>query len=191
MESSKKNKSIKKTDHLAFINGPILFTAPHSTRIYRGGSEYKEKLRVHPKEEYTASLAVRWASKIKGSFCVWSKSTELSKKNLDPNYLQMKNFGKSPFHQSLQAFRIKNMDKPILHIDIHGKKDSEVKTTLDLGVECLLVKWIDEQIFCKNFISALTDGINKSFESSEKMKTLHIFIAENPFNYFLKQTSFN
>lgn len=174
-------KVVPKTDYLAHINGPILFTAPHSTRLYRGGVEYNEKQRIHPREAYTAELAVRWASKIEGSFCVWSKSTILSYKNLDPNYLKKSKFEKSPFHQSLHAFRIKNIDKPLLHIDIHGKKDSNIKTTLDLGVECLLVKWTDEQKFCKNLISALTDNINKAFASSHKMQSSKAYCDNEPY----------
>lgn len=176
---SKKTKT--KKDYLAYINGPILFTAPHSTRLYRGGEEYNEKQRVHHSEAFTAALAIRWASKIDGSFCVWSKSAKLSTKNLDPNYLKKCKFEKSPFHQSLQAIRIKNIDKPLLHIDIHGKKDSNEKTTLDLGIECLRVKWNDEKLFCQNLTSALTENINKAFESSNKMQSLKAYCDNDPY----------
>jgi hypothetical protein len=34
-----------KKNHLAYIGGPILFTAPHSKRLMRGGKRYGEKRR--------------------------------------------------------------------------------------------------------------------------------------------------
>ena len=40
----------------------MLFTAPHSGKVYRGGiEEYGEKQRVHLREKYTAVLAMRYA----------------------------------------------------------------------------------------------------------------------------------
>lgn len=36
-----------KSKYIASINGPILFTAPHSGKLKRGGAEYDEKRRVH------------------------------------------------------------------------------------------------------------------------------------------------
>lgn len=40
-------KNHLKNNHLAYIGGPILFTAPHSKKLSRGGSAYGEKKRIH------------------------------------------------------------------------------------------------------------------------------------------------
>ena len=76
-----------------------------------------------------------------GSFCVWSKDHKLNEVDLDPNYLQLMNIGKSPFHQVLHRFQMENTDKPLLHVDIHGKMDRSKDYELDLGVACLLKHW--------------------------------------------------
>lgn len=43
------------------IQGPILFTAPHSGKLRRGGDAYEETKRTHLREKYTAVLAMRMA----------------------------------------------------------------------------------------------------------------------------------
>ncbi len=58
MESLKK---APKSLHFAQINGPIIFTAPHSTELKRGGKDYDEKKRLHLREKYTSLLALRFA----------------------------------------------------------------------------------------------------------------------------------
>jgi hypothetical protein len=39
----------------------LLFTAPHSGKLKRGGVEYGEKRRTHLREQYTSVLAMRFA----------------------------------------------------------------------------------------------------------------------------------
>ena len=63
-------QSKKQIKYLAYINGPILFTAPHSCRLYRGGPDYRRKETIHSREKYTSILAMRWAIQSKNSFCV-------------------------------------------------------------------------------------------------------------------------
>ena len=77
------------------IQGPLLFTAPHSGKVKRGGEEYGDKRRVHLREKYTAVLAMRCAletskqlkTKELGSYCVWSSKHKLNDEDEDPNYL--------------------------------------------------------------------------------------------------------
>ncbi len=70
--------------YIASVNGPLLFTAPHSGKLNRGGASYNEKKRVHLREKYTSVLAMRFAletaSHLKslGSFCVWAKEHKLN-----------------------------------------------------------------------------------------------------------------
>ena len=78
---------------------------------------------------------------------------------------------KSPFHQALHAFQMKNKDKPIMHIDIHGKFNRLDDYDLDLGIESLNVKWgqIDPD-FCISFSKVLTDNFNKALSLTKKYK---------------------
>ena len=65
MESSNNSSTTKHTSkYLASINGPILFTAPHSGKLQRGGAEYGEKRRVHLRERYTNTLALKFAHEV-------------------------------------------------------------------------------------------------------------------------------
>lgn len=118
-------KIVRKTDeehkskHIASINGPFLFTAPHSAKLKRGGAEYDEKRRTHLREKYTSSLALKFALEVSaqykdsatgripgilGSFCFWSKEHKFNEVDLDPNYLYSGNMIESPFHQLLHQF---------------------------------------------------------------------------------------
>jgi len=45
--SEVKDTSPDKSKYLAMISGPLLFTAPHSGKLNRGGEEYGDKKRVH------------------------------------------------------------------------------------------------------------------------------------------------
>lgn len=76
-----------KQKFISVVDGPLLFTAPHSKKIYRGGKLTGDERRIHLREIYTSMLAVDFAlssAKIIGleknrtnSFCVWGKSTVL------------------------------------------------------------------------------------------------------------------
>ncbi len=59
------------------------------------------------------------------SFCIWgrTKNTEPLENDLDPNYLLPEMFAESPFHQCLHKWIEINGNKPLMHLDIHGKKD--------------------------------------------------------------------
>jgi hypothetical protein len=54
---------------------------------------------------------------------VWGVSSVISEKDLDPNYLLLKHFSESPFHQSLHYWAMANQEIPLFHVDIHGKMD--------------------------------------------------------------------
>lgn len=53
----------------------------------------------------------------------WGKTNVIDEKDMDPNYLIPKNIESSPFHQILHKWAFINTDKPLFHIDIHGKMD--------------------------------------------------------------------
>jgi hypothetical protein len=38
-----------------------MFTAPHSGKLNRGGAQYNDKKRIHLREKYTSTLAMRFA----------------------------------------------------------------------------------------------------------------------------------
>jgi len=64
----------------------LLFTAPHSGKLKRGGEEYYQDKRIHLREKFTAVLAMKFAIEIEkvsatkkiGSLCVWSKDHKLN-----------------------------------------------------------------------------------------------------------------
>jgi hypothetical protein len=90
-----------KSKYIAYINGPLLFTAPHSGKLKRGGADYGEKKRIHLREKYTSVLALRFGMETAtlfkhpktgktgtcGSFCFWNKEHKLNEIDIDPNYL--------------------------------------------------------------------------------------------------------
>jgi hypothetical protein len=86
-------------------------------------------------------------SKVEASFVVWNKDRPLDKKGdlrLDPNYLAESQFEHSSFHQCLHKFIQENKDLPLLHIDIHGKKDRKNNSDIDLGVKAICESFAPE-----------------------------------------------
>ena len=47
--------------YISSIDGPLLFTAPHSGELKRGGEDYNERRRTHLREQYTSVLVMRFA----------------------------------------------------------------------------------------------------------------------------------
>lgn len=43
------------------IAGPIIFTAPHSLKLHRGGAEEGERVRIHLRERWSSEVAVKLA----------------------------------------------------------------------------------------------------------------------------------
>jgi len=106
-----------KTPYIASFRGPILLTAPHSSRVMRGGVLTKTKERIHLREHWVSTLALRLALEIerrappskesqplRASFMIWHKGKKFSKTDLDPNYLVKAQFGNSYFHQAIHKF---------------------------------------------------------------------------------------
>ena len=87
-----------KNRHIGHIGGPILFTAPHSKQLWRGGKKYNEEKRIHHRELYTTWIAIRLAQLTgnkkdrPNSFMVWGKAAKSYEGDLDPNYLLAKDF---------------------------------------------------------------------------------------------------
>lgn len=103
----------------------------------------------HLREHWVSTVVLGLAEKIsqlrakkagKGaSFCVWGKEkAEVNMLNrIDPNYLVREQFAQCPFHCGLHKFALANPDTPLLHIDVHGKKDDFDNGTLELGIKPL------------------------------------------------------
>lgn len=188
-----------KSKYVASINGPVLFTAPHSGKLKRGGVEYDEKRRVHQRERYTHVLAMKFASEFVvqfkdaatgktpgqlGSFCFWSKDHKLNEVDLDPNYLYSGNMIESPFHQVLHEFQRRNEGKPLFHVDIHGKLDRKDCYDLDLGVACLLHHWdpqYGESDFLNSFVSNLKTGFDKILKNIPQYKGFTAVCNQDPY----------
>ncbi|CDW81872.1 UNKNOWN [Stylonychia lemnae] len=184
--------------YVASVNGPIIFTAPHSGKLKRGGAEYDEKRRVHQREKYTSALALKFAIEVGnqskdaktgrspgplGSFCFWSKDHKLNEVDLDPNYLYSGNIMESPFHQYLHLAQDLQQGVPLFHIDIHGKLDRKDCYDLDLGIECAVKHWegYGEQDFLNAFINKLKSGFNEILKNIPKYKGFEAKCNENPY----------
>jgi len=50
-------------------------------------------------------------------------------------------FSKSPFHQSLHYWTNRNIEKPLLHIDVHGKLDLKNNCEIEVGIESMIIHW--------------------------------------------------
>ena len=145
MEKENKETFLKKK-FLGYIGGPILFTAPHSKKLWRGGEKYDEKRRIHNRELYTAWLAIKLAHITgkkgkRNSFMVWGKDKKNFDDDVDPNYLLEPDFPTSQFHLSLHAWAAKNEELPLLHIDIHGKKNRKDNVEIDVGKASMQAHW--------------------------------------------------
>ena len=76
------------------LGGPVLFTAPHSLNIWRGGKDGERK-RIHKRERYSSELVLKlaaFAAQYLGqpaSYIIWNRvnAKRGDAKNLDPNYL--------------------------------------------------------------------------------------------------------
>lgn len=53
-----------KNNYFSSLNGPILFTAPHSEKIYRGGEDTSDEKRLHEREAYTSTLCLQFTNLI-------------------------------------------------------------------------------------------------------------------------------
>lgn len=133
------------------IDGPILFSAPHGLRVWRGGKAVGERLRIHKREHFSTEIALRLAAEVgklgvQPSFVLWNCVTarKADKTNLDPNYLIPSQFDRSPWHHALWAYIEHNRGVPLLHIDVHGKKDRKDNLDLDVGMDPLIEFWSDD-----------------------------------------------
>lgn len=124
------NKPIMSTHGFKYecmIQGPIMLTAPHSTKILRGRGIKGEKERVHKKESWVNYIAIRLAyyltklhnakkkdldygSIIKNpkiaSFMIWNKTKKYNDNDVDPNFLTKELFPKSLFYQAIRYWLV-------------------------------------------------------------------------------------
>ena len=153
MQPKQPEQNKLKQKFISYVDGPLLFTAPHSKKVYRGGPITKDKRRLHLREIHTSALAVDFAlisaqqlemdKNTVNSFCIWGKSVAVDEDDLDPNYLHESQYALSPFHQTLHKFQLKHVAKntPLFHVDIHGKFDVKDKCELDVGLACMEEYW--------------------------------------------------
>ncbi|XP_062575003.1 uncharacterized protein LOC134236863 [Saccostrea cucullata] len=141
--------------------GPILLSAPHGIKLWRGGTEGRRR-RIHYREIHVTEILLKVANEINRiagippSFIIWDRRMAMPAdfKNLDPNYLTEKQFSQSPFHEALEHFKQFGRDNklPILHIDMHGKKNRKTNMDLDVGFKAMETHW-KEPSFAKWFKS--------------------------------------
>nr|XP_022318099.1 uncharacterized protein LOC111121223 [Crassostrea virginica]XP_022318100.1 uncharacterized protein LOC111121223 [Crassostrea virginica]XP_022318101.1 uncharacterized protein LOC111121223 [Crassostrea virginica] len=133
--------------------GPILLSAPHGIKLWRGGTEGRRR-RIHYREIHVTEILLKVANEINRiagippSFIIWDRRVAMPAdfKNLDPNYLTEKQFPQSPFHEALEYFKHFGRENklPLLHIDMHGKKNRKTNMDLDVGFKAMETHWKDQ-----------------------------------------------
>lgn len=149
------------------LYGPILLSAPHGIKLWRGGTDGRKR-RIHYREMWITELVLKlsmYINKYTGvpsSFVIWDRRVAIpaDTKNLDPNYLTEGQFSESPWHESLVQFkRFGELNNcPIMHIDVHGKKDRKTNMDVDFGFRALENRWHD-----KGFVGWIKSEVNDSF----------------------------
>lgn len=135
------------------LNGPILLTAPHGIKLWRGGTDGRKK-RIHYREIWSTEIVLKLSAHINkymgipASFMIWDRriAAPLDHKNLDPNYLTEEQLAMSPWHEALLQFKRfgKLNNCPLLHIDVHGKKNRKTNLDVDFGFKALETRWKDQ-----------------------------------------------
>jgi hypothetical protein len=80
------------------------------------------------------------------SFIFWGATNLISDTDIDPNYLLPKMFADNPFHQSLHKWANINPERPLFHVDIHGKCDRENNCEVDVGICSMDVLWENDPL---------------------------------------------
>eukprot|EP00455_Lapot_gusevi_P049562 TRINITY_DN7045_c0_g2_i3.p1 TRINITY_DN7045_c0_g2~~TRINITY_DN7045_c0_g2_i3.p1 ORF type:complete len:466 (-),score=123.88 TRINITY_DN7045_c0_g2_i3:101-1417(-) len=151
------------------LEGPILFTAPHGTKLWRGDG-IEEKKRLHKAERWSTDLALRLADAVKAlmatpaSYMVWNPRLiggKADSSHLDPNYLSRSQFASSPWHNFLVVWQqhCRAVGLAPLHVDLHGKKDRDTDWDLDVGVAPIRHIWPQP-----SFVNAFCDSITKHLQ---------------------------
>ncbi|XP_046326633.2 uncharacterized protein LOC124111097 [Haliotis rufescens] len=125
------------------LGGPILLTAPHGIALWRGGWDGRKKEK-HVQELLASEIVLKLAKHmstvfgVPASFMVWNipQTRPYDSRNVDPNFLSRDLFPVCPWHQALESFRSYGCDVklPLLHVDIHGKRDRRSDLALDVGL---------------------------------------------------------
>lgn len=146
------------------MQGPILLTAPHSCQVQRSS----EHVKMHLQEKWVSVIVLRLAqaienqSELGASYVIWNNSKQ-SEARPDPNYLTKTQLAHSPFHQCLHMFVKTNKSRPLLHLDILGKKDRKNNSDIDLGVKAFSDDFHDQSLV-QPLIKRLTFRMNKAFK---------------------------
>lgn len=150
-----------------FQGGGILFTAPHSLKIERGGKASGERVRTHLRERWTAEIALALAREVDAnglpaSVMVWNRAARLHVSRLDPNFLTRDQFHMCPWHCALHRWLLGSRGSPLLHVDFHGKNEHEDRADcLDLGMVPLERCWPEQD---QAFVSRLKHSLKKTLD---------------------------
>lgn len=145
------------------LGGPILFSAPHGLRVWRGGKIVNEKYRMHKREKWSTEIALKLAAAVATrlqagnssdssraaraghggpavgggtSFIVWNMKTAVKadKTNLDPNYLIPAQFESSPWHRALRRWRRAMVARGAAPVLVDVHGKKDRSSNLDLDV---------------------------------------------------------
>eukprot|EP00759_Apiculatamorpha_spiralis_P014359 PhF_6_TR21034/c0_g1_i1/m.30259 len=178
-----------------FLGGPVLLTAPHAKEVWRDGDHSAVKgicgHRLHKRELYTSEVILllsqsffRCPPRIGASYIVWNVRAmrcngEEVASQPDPNYLFETEFERSAWHTALCAFRLRWGGLPLLHIDIHGKKDRKENLHIDIGLSAL--KMYNEECYrkVKDMLGTQLGAVLRSMPPSKSGKCYGVYFPED------------
>jgi len=111
------------SDYVATLNGPILMTAPHTTELTRedGSTRSVESDLTDILPILAAEINTLMGAN-SASYMYWATPRTSTSADLDGgNLLNDAEQDASAFHKALHKFAYNNFDKPLLHLDLHGK----------------------------------------------------------------------
>lgn len=148
-------------DLLCWLQGPILFSAPHSIwlpGIFRP---------PHLCERGTGQIAIGLARELHdsdfgASFMAWNSAAKPDPERLDPNYLPPHLYANSQWHCALHKWVLSAgaLGAPLFHIDLHGKISDELH--VDVGLNHLEIMWPSHE---QRFITSLKCQLAKELEA--------------------------
>ena len=119
---------------------------------------------IHHMERHTAALALKLAVatseilEVAPSFMVWNLFAGFKATNIDPNYTLSEWFAHSPWHRALHRFkelnRVRDINTPMLHIDLHGRQNRVGDINVDIGSKAMEQCWADNPK-CSQFMGDL------------------------------------
>ena len=131
---------VRRLDARPAREASVIFTAPHTLLLHRDNGI------PHVCEDYTGTLARRFAEIVRGGFVTWAEHErarvkvlpEPDRTNRDPNYLTNEELLESPWFHALHSGRRNGQGRRWLHIDLHGMRGPNDSNPVKERPDCIM-----------------------------------------------------